>query len=253
VFGIVFIGCSPGVFTLCSPGVLTGLAARTGDTPERIADTPLAGFASGFGGLAVLNSRTWLALGVWARQVHWQPPAMNIAYHRTLEILYRKQWAPLRHWLARRFPGAGAAQVEDAVSDAFHDAVARPRPFANALAQGGTDAVMPLLRQVAWRRLRGHLRKKSTRCEVMTGTTREPVHPCTPQTLVLGRELTVHVLALVDQAAAVHGGRRKRALRAALLTRLAGSTDTEAARAHRVRREYVNRAMHWIRRHLAAS
>jgi DNA-directed RNA polymerase specialized sigma24 family protein len=178
---------------------------------------------------------------------------MQLGYHRTLEILYRKQWTPLRHWLARRFPGAGSALVEDAVSDAFHDAVARPLPFANALAQGGQAAVMPLLKQVAWRHLRGHLRKKSSRCELMIDATREPIHPCTPQELVLGRELTAHVLALVDQAAALHGGRRKRALRAALLDRLAGSTDTEAARVHGVRREYVNRAMHWIRRHLAVS
>jgi hypothetical protein len=177
-----------------------------------------------------------------------QPP-----YHRTLEILYQQQWTPLRHWLARRFPGAGSALVEDAVSDAFHDAVARPRPFANAWAQGGQAAIMPLLKQVAWRHLRGHLRKKSSRCEVMVGTAAEPVHLCTPQELALGRELTAHVLALVDQAAALFGGRRKRALRAALHARLAGSTDAEAARAHRVPREYVNRARRWIARHLAAS
>ena len=49
------------------------------------------------------------------------------------------------------------------------------------------------------------------------------------------------------------GGRGKRALHAALHARLAGGTDAEAARAHRVPREYVNRAKRWIGMHLAMS
>jgi DNA-directed RNA polymerase specialized sigma24 family protein len=178
---------------------------------------------------------------------------MELAYHRSLETLYQQQSTSLQHWLARRFPRAGSALVEDAVSDAFHDAVARPRPFENALAQGGEAAVMPLLKQVAWRHLRGHLRKKSSQREVMIGATVEPAHLHTPQALALGRELTAHVLALVDQAAALFGGRRRRALRAALHARLAGSTDAEAARAHGVPREYVNRAKSWIRMRLTVS
>lgn len=176
----------------------------------------------------------------------------KVTYHRMIELLYRQQWAPSRRWLARRFPGTGSAAVEDAMSDAFEDTMARPRPFVNAWKRGGQAAVVRLLRQAAWRRLRGHLRKKSSRCEV-GGTDAEPVYLCTPQELALGRELGAEVLALVEQAAAIHGGRRARALRAALLARLAGSTDTEAARAHRVPREYVNRAKRWIGMHLAAS
>jgi hypothetical protein len=81
----------------------------------------------------------------------------------------------------------------------------------------------------------------------------EAVHLCTPQQLALHRELTTQVHGLVDLAAARFGGRRKRALRAALHDRLAGGTDAEAARAHRVPREYVNRAKRWIGMHLTVS
>lgn len=173
------------------------------------------------------------------------PTAMQPPYHSTLALLYRQHWQPLQQWLARHFPRTSAALVEDAVSDAFHDALACPASFAPAWKRDDHSALVRLLRQVAWRRLRGRLRKKSSQCEVSSEAI-EALDVDTPDVLASSRELTLRVHQLVDQAALRFGGNRSQALRAALHDRLEGGTDTEAARAHGIPREYVNRAKRWI-------
>lgn len=188
----------------------------------------------------------------WDRQVHWPALLMHAPYHSTVAILYQQQWMPLQQWLARHFPRTSAALVEDAVSDAFHDALAYPASFTPAWKRDDHPALVRLLRQVAWRRLRGRLRKKSSQCEVSSDVI-EPLDVATPDVLASSRELTLRVHRLVDQAARRFGGTRSQALRAALYERLEGGTDTEAARAHGVPREYVNRAKRWIATHLFLS
>lgn len=79
----------------------------------------------------------------------------------------------------------------------------------------------------------------------------EPLHAITPCVIACAHQDMQRAMCLVDEAAVRFGGRRPHALRAALHERLHGGTDSEAARAHGVPREYVNRAKKWIGRHLS--
>jgi hypothetical protein len=172
-------------------------------------------------------------------------------YRQTLETLYRGHEPMLRRWLQRCFPRTPPALVRDAVADAFLDALQEPRSLVTALEQSGEPALYRCLKQAAWRRLRGHLRKSSTRCEV-NGCAAEPRDASTPESIYRSREILVRVFGLIDEAAARHGGRRCDALRSALHARLGGGTDAEVARAHGVPREYLNRARRWIASQLHA-
>lgn len=153
----------------------------------------------------------------------------------------------LQRQIQRAFPRADTALVEDAVGSAFHDAVERPAAFLAAWQHGGRVRLLSLLQQVAWRHLRGHFRKKSSKCELATATpAREACDASTPYTVAASRETEAQVLRLVDEAAERFGGGQPQALRQALHARLGGGTDTEVARRHCVPREYVNRAKRWI-------
>lgn len=175
---------------------------------------------------------------------------MNPSYQTTLALISQQHRAQLQRSLARSFPRAGEALLEDAVSDAITDAVAKPDAFLHAWEHRGEGALLGLLRHAAWCHLRGHYRRKASRCEVRLEI--DLRDPQTPESVVRGRESMAKVLALVDQAAERFGGSRPQDLREALYTRLDGATDIEAARAHGVRREYVNRAKRWIGNHLDA-
>lgn len=172
-----------------------------------------------------------------------------------IETIYRHT-PSIARWLRRAFPRACPSHIEDAMADAFADAVARPAPFVRAWQRGGEAALLRFFQTVAWRHLRGHFRKRASRCEIPMGQSlgmlldsRDP--PCTPYAIAAGRELEAMALRLLDEAAERFGGGRPQALRAALSARLCGGTDTEVARAHQVPREYVNRAKRWIGSRLA--
>lgn len=169
---------------------------------------------------------------------------MKPAYQNTLALIHQQHRARLQRALARSFPRAGQALLEDAVSDAFTDAVAKPGAFVLAWEHRGEHALLGLLRHAAWCHLRGHYRRKSSRCEVMMEL--DIRDPQTPESVARSHEAVACVLGLVDQAAERFGGGHAHALREALYMRLDGATDIEAARAHGVRREYVNRAKRWI-------
>lgn len=167
-------------------------------------------------------------------------------YCALVERLYRQHAATLRAWLTQRYPRADHGLVEDAVAESFVQALERPAAFLRAAQSSGETGLRRLLRVVAWRNLRAHFRKKARRQERTGMELVEPQDALTPQHFVSGRQTASRVLALVDVAAARFGGTHAEALRTALHDRLGGGTDTEAARAHGVPREYVNRAKRWI-------
>ena len=172
---------------------------------------------------------------------------MTRDYKQLIESIYRRHNLLLQIRIQSAFPPADRGLVEDAVASAFEDALERPAPFRAAYQNGGRARLLRLFEQVAWRHLRGHYRKKSSKCEIATADpTREPCDPRTPYAHACGRETAAHVLRLVDEAAVRFGGGQPQALRQALRARLGGGTDAEVARCHRVPREYVNRAKRWI-------
>lgn len=172
---------------------------------------------------------------------------MTTEYRDHLGTLYRQHHISLQRGLHRAFPRADLGLVEDAVASAFEDALERPRSFVATWQRSGHAGLLLLFKQVAWRHLRGHFRKKSSQCEIASlHAAREPDHVVTPFVIAVGRETQARIEALIAQAALLFGGRRAHALALALHARLEGSSDTEAARRHRVPREYVNRAKRWI-------
>lgn len=180
---------------------------------------------------------------------------MTGEYHDQLESIYRRHNGAILGWLQRQFPRTSHARVQDAVADAFTEALESPERYRRALDDGGDGELIRLLRQVAWRGLRGHHRRKSTRCELLDheGVAMEPTHSVTPLRVLSGKRELARTLTLVDQAAQRFGGTRSNALRAALHARVTGISDAEAARAHGVPREYVNRAKRWIGAQLRAA
>ncbi|MCG8418431.1 MAG: hypothetical protein MJE77_10855 [Proteobacteria bacterium] len=180
---------------------------------------------------------------------------MTHAHREQVEYIYRRHYLSVVAWLQRKFPGTPHANVQDAVADAFTEALARPSSFHDAWRAGGDPALIRLIRQAAWRHLRGYWRKKSTRHELLSRTQEfdEPSHCLTPLVEASSQQILAHTLRLVDAAAVRFGGKHSRKLRSALHTRLIGNSDTEAARACGVPREYVNRAKRWIRSQLRTS
>jgi DNA-directed RNA polymerase specialized sigma24 family protein len=170
-----------------------------------------------------------------------------------VEQWYRRYNTSLRSWLQKCYPRADHGLVEDAVADSFIFALESPAVFARAMQAGGERAVRRLLRLIAWRNLRGHFRKKATRLERTSTDAADRSDTMTPHELVSGQQTARCVFDLVDVAAVRFGGGRSDALRTALHDRLGGITDAEAARAHGLPREYVNRAKRWIGSQLEAT
>lgn len=177
-------------------------------------------------------------------------PVALSRYRQLVERSYRRYGTPLRQWLRQCFPRADHGLVEDAVADSFVHVLERPDVFVHTLEDGGESA---LLRLIAWRNLRGHFRRKARQCEHTDVDALEPEDALTPQQIASGRQTATRVCELIDAAAVRFGGNRSDALRTALHDRLGGGTDTEAARAHGLPREYVNRAKRWLGTQLHAA
>jgi hypothetical protein len=168
-------------------------------------------------------------------------------YRAAIETMYRDHRAGLRRWLRRCFPHVCAGLIHDAVGDAFTDALdtERTQLFMTVWQTRPAAALLALIKQVAWRHLRGYLRKKNARPTARADDSID-LRGASPESLCMHRETLQRVSALIDEAATRLGGRRPQALHAALHTRLGGDSDAAAARAHGVPREYVNRAKRWI-------
>ncbi len=174
----------------------------------------------------------------------------NTEYRTALESLYCERAPWIQHWVQRCFPRTCASLVADAVADAFTDALALDGSLFNVWRSRGKTELALGIRQAAWRHLRGHLRKHSTRCEIAMPHLPDTVGVSTPESLYATRETLALMASLIDEAAIRYGGRHRHSLRTALRARFTGYTDVEAARGHQLPREYVNRARRWIVREL---
>lgn len=163
-------------------------------------------------------------------------------HHRRQDLLRR---------LGVSFPGVCVSRVEDAVDKAFEAALLRPAMLEAAEASSDARA-FNLLYRIAWRNLRAEWRRPCTRREMVCDAMEDLGH--------LQGDGDVHAVVtrlsieqLFEPAARQFGAGRKAALGRALRARvLEGASDVEAAAAHRVPREYVNRARSWMREELAA-
>jgi hypothetical protein len=156
-----------------------------------------------------------------------------------------------RSTLARKlrsaYPRVCEARLEDALQAALLAHCERPDLADAAWARGGEEALLRLTHTIAWRHVRGELRRHAHRRE-RGGLELGPLQPVDPgqeRALLLRRELPAWIAA----GARAAGARDHAAVEAALEDRLAsGDPDGEVAARRGLRREYVNRA----RRHVEA-
>lgn len=144
------------------------------------------------------------------------------------------------------FPMTCTSACEDATSSAILIGLESPLAVEGVWQKDGLEGLFRWLHVVAWRALRGKLRLASTKLEGSMED--ETAGGGDPLVALLSREGLDRANALIDEAATRFGGRRATALGDALRTRFTEEcTDGEAAAAHGVHRESVNRARSWMR------
>lgn len=87
-------------------------------------------------------------------------------YRMAIELLYRERVSCMQDWVQSRFPRTCPGLVADAVADAFTDALGPDSSFFEVWRKGGQTELVRSIRQAAWRRLRGRLRRHSNQCEI---------------------------------------------------------------------------------------
>lgn len=167
-----------------------------------------------------------------------------------LDALYVQVMPWLRRYVQGHFPRLCASAVEDAAQEAFVCALEHPERFARAWAEGGIVRVEGLCRTIAWRAARGRLARHASRREV-GGDALELVRQTRPPGQELVAECRLRLDRVMDEALARHAAACPAQVRAAVIDRvLTGDPDTEVARRHGVRREYLNRVRRDLERGL---
>lgn len=146
------------------------------------------------------------------------------------------QTEPTVTWLRGKFPFAGAEAVEDAVQDALLHALENPNAYKPGSAGDRVDA-RRLFRTVAWRALRGQLRRKGNRTIQLN-----ELDGAAPSQLdlVLAQELQELVQASLPSVLAKFGEAKRSSLQQAFVEKLRWlDGDAALARRYGVRREYL--------------
>ncbi len=104
-----------------------------------------------------------------------------------------------------------------------------------------------MLAVTAWRKLRMKSRSRKTSQQLAAATEPNAAMLVHIDDAYDHRRQLARLRPYLEEAARRHGRTRAAATRAALVDKLLGATDTEAARQHNVPREYVNRAKLWLR------
>lgn len=155
----------------------------------------------------------------------------------------------IRRSLRKAFPGTCVGRVEDAVQATGLAILERPSHFAEVVARGGISELKRQLTVVAWRALRGQLRKRGARLE--DGDEEQLLAFAQPAGQELAAELRVGWAKAVRRAAEASGGADIEAVEAAINARFwTGQPDTVTAARTGVRREYINRGRIAVEREL---
>ena len=164
--------------------------------------------------------------------------------HPTDPLLATLQGARPRLYgrLRAAFPGVCASLVEDAA------AVAVTEVWLGRHRWTDTTGWAALLYTIAWRQLRGELRRMHYRGAVGAGTRPELLHAPDALALLDARRTLRAIPRLAPEAARRYAPRRASLLAEALLDRLeSGDTDGEVASRHGVDRSLLCRARLWMR------
>lgn len=162
-------------------------------------------------------------------------------FSQAISVIFEQVFSTWVERLQHRFARLSRALIEDAISDAFTQALSRPA-FKRALRDAGIAGLEKLLQIAAWRAVNTARRTRVRRGELLRQRALRAEDDATPEGLLMAQEAHYRLLALLPKAARRFGGRRPERLEAALNDRVLGFNDTEAAERNGVRREAVNRA-----------
>lgn len=163
--------------------------------------------------------------------------------HALVGSVFHAHHADLQCYLRTRFPRVCTGRVEDAIGDACVDLLRQPDDVEKAFAEGGAARVVSLARVVAWRKLRGGLRRAHVRAEVGVDDL-SIVRRSDPAGQLVGVALSSLPRAL-DRAVPASNTvpSQYSAVRRALEDKLeTHDSDGMVAARHGIRREHLNRA-----------
>jgi len=172
--------------------------------------------------------------------------------HSVVAGVFSAHHDDLQSYLRNRFPRVCAGRIEDAVGDACVDLLRQTDDVEKAFAEGGEARVMSLARVVAWRKLRGGLRRAHVRAEVGVDDL-SIVRRANPAGQLLGVALSSLPRAL-DRAvpASNTAPSQYAAVRRALEDKLeTHDSDGVVAARHGIRREHLNRAKRALMKELS--
>lgn len=176
-------------------------------------------------------------------------------YRAALPHLAQAIAEQLPHPLQRCFPRVSPQEIEDAVQEALlvltQDAARPDSVSQRAWRKDGAAGVARVARRVAWRAVRGQLRRKGygplpLRDELRGASS-------TPHDQLLAERMEAALPAQVETAARLFSTASPQALRAALWQSFEGGMpDLQVAAQHGLRREPLSRARSWLRQRLSA-
>ena len=174
---------------------------------------------------------------------------LSLAERDALLALHEALRPSIRRSLRKAFPGSCVGRVEDALQATGLAILERPGHFAEVVDRGGISELKRQLTVVAWRALRGQLRKRGARLE--DGDEEQMLAFPHPPGQELVAELQVGWAKAVRRAAEASGGADIEAVEAAINARFwTGQPDTITAARTGVRREYINRGRLQVEREL---
>ncbi len=172
----------------------------------------------------------------------------NAVIRAALSEFYRTDLPDIRGATRRRWPGLADEELESAIHDVIEDVLRRSDYWATIQHPDGS-ALRRVFRMALHRRL---ARRRQLRSR-FTAMPQEVVGGSRPDVVVDARARLDRIRPLCREAARRYGRRHSADLESALLERVVdGGRGTEIARRHGVHREYLSRALCWVRAELAA-
>jgi len=172
--------------------------------------------------------------------------------HTLVARVFSEQHSELQSYLRTRFPRVCTGRIEDAIGDACVDLLRQTGDVEKAFAEGGEARVMSLARVVAWRKVRGGLRRAHVRSEVGVDDL-STLRRADPAGQLVGVALS-DLSRAMDRAVPQSNTSPSQfpAVRRALEDKLeTHDSDGVVAARHGIRREHLNRAKRALMKELS--
>ena len=172
--------------------------------------------------------------------------------HALVSRLFREHHGDLKAYLRLRFPRVCAGRIEDALGDACVDLLRQGNDVERSFEEGGEARLLSLARVVAWRKVRGGLRRAHMRSELAVEDL-STLRRANPAGQLVGVALS-DLSGAIDRAIPASGTTPSLlpAVRQALEDKLeTHDSDGAVAARHGIRREHLNRAKRALMMELA--